>query len=69
MLVHIREFLEENPSEFLMVSFQLEIGLSDPHKYILQEMKEAGVDAIFSKKIPTVGEIRGKAFIIAGVYV
>lgn len=55
MLVHIKEFLEENPSEFLVVSFQLEIGLSDPHKYILQEMNEAGIDAVFSKKIPAVG--------------
>lgn len=30
-------------------------------------MEKAGINAVFSTKIPTVGEMRGKAFIIAGV--
>lgn len=30
-------------------------------------MKKANIDPYFSTKIPTIGEVRGKAFIIAGV--
>ena len=33
----------------------------------MKELDRAGISAVFSKKIPTVGEMRGKAFIIAGV--
>jgi hypothetical protein len=49
------------------VSFQLEFGKKDPSKMVLAALEKAGIDTVFSKRIPTVGELRGKAYIIAGV--
>ena len=59
--------MRENPSEFLYISFQLEFGRKDPHKFLLKAIEKAGIIPVFRTSIPTVGDMRGKAFIINGV--
>ena len=33
----------------------------------MKELEQAGIDAFYSTKIPTIGEVRGKIFVISGV--
>ena len=53
----------------MYISFQLELGRKDPQKFLLKALDKAGINPVFRTSIPTVGEMRGKAFIISGVYV
>lgn len=60
----ISKFLKENQSEFVLIGFRQNNGGEDPSPGILKLLK-GKLYVVFSKRVPTVGELRGKVWIIS----
>jgi hypothetical protein len=65
-LNQISNFLKKNPREFVILAFQKNDGNRDPTTDTINLLQNVGINALYQSNIPTVGQLRGKAWIMGG---
>jgi len=63
----VATFLRSYPIEFVILAFQKNSGDRDPAAEIITLLQTVGINAVYQQSIPTVGSLRGKAWIFGGI--
>jgi hypothetical protein len=65
-LNQVSNFLKLYPREFVILAIQKNKGDYDPTSATIDLLLKVGIDAVHQSNIPTVGQLRGKAWIMGG---